>query len=177
MAKFIKFVNEEMNNNGFKFDEGLNEAPIPMTDGQCESGGIEFTDTNWFALWVVGNSKLVNNKYEYTPTYWVFDVEIPDGEPFIAFDNKYRAQRVILSNPRKLWKIAPNVINRGYVTFDEIYSYYLNNINTEFYGMFKNGMDRMENDPMDPYIDRRKFIAKKDSSHQLVSTDIIRREY
>jgi hypothetical protein len=41
MAKFIKFVNEELNHNGFLYSKegGLIEDVIPMTDGQCEPGG------------------------------------------------------------------------------------------------------------------------------------------
>lgn len=130
MAKFIMFAFEN-----HKFKLGLNEDLAPY-------GGIYFTDTN----------QLSNYINLYKPKYWVFDVEIPDGEQFISYDNTYLAQRVILSNPRRLWKDyqpedpadVESHINPEFVEF-------INNIPSNFYC-------------------QRTFIARKNNNHQLIST-------
>jgi hypothetical protein len=154
MAKFIKFVNEKRNHNGLDFDEGLIQDNFLLA--LEDPGGIYFTDTNWFSYWVL--------EYGDKATYWVYDVEVPDGNPFIAFDNKYKAQNIILSNPRRIWK------DKSPVKSDD--ETILNNINDEFVNTYKNSLEYSKKTAGYNSGFSRTFFAKKNNLHEFVKFNI-----
>jgi DNA-binding cell septation regulator SpoVG len=92
-----------------------------------------FSDTNWF--------KIYSDKKSLDSI--VYDVELPHGEPFIATKMLYGANKVILSNPRRLCKKEE---------FADIYHESEKFIRTHF----------------KTYPYKRHFIADKDSNHKLV---------
>lgn len=92
--KYLKLTTEDNDHNGLIFKENeLITDPIPMTPGHCEPGGIYFTDEENWTKWIDYSNKVM---------YWLWDCK-PVGE-VITFDNKYKAQSVILTNPRCIWE-------------------------------------------------------------------------
>jgi hypothetical protein len=136
MAKFIMFVrNDNMYNNRIKLYEGLNviENSEPITTSSEDT--FFFNDTNRFSTFCKDRADCN-----------VYDVEIPDGECFIAHLTFYSCRRIILSNPRKLW-------------IDGI-------LNPEFHDVYNESArlrDRILN------INIRYYIAYKDSNHKLIN--------
>jgi hypothetical protein len=92
--KYLKLTTANNNHNGLIFKENeLITDPIHMTQDECKPGGIYFTDTENWARWVKYGNKIM---------YWIWDCK-PVGE-IITFEGKYKAQSVILTNPRCIWK-------------------------------------------------------------------------
>jgi hypothetical protein len=91
--KYIKLTTKDNTHNNFIYKEGLNADPIPLNNKECEAGGLNFTDMDNWIKWIKYNNRLM---------YWLWDCE-PVGE-IVSFDDKYKAQSIILSNPRCIWK-------------------------------------------------------------------------
>jgi hypothetical protein len=90
--KYVKLTTKDNIHNNFTYKEGLNTDHLPLNDKECEAGGLYFTDMDNWLDWV---------NYNNNEMYWIWDCE-PVGE-IISFDNKYKAQSIILSNPRCIW--------------------------------------------------------------------------
>jgi hypothetical protein len=86
--KLVKLTNETECHNGFQFKTGLNEDTIPFNPtGECEPGGIYFTDIGNMPEWLeYGNKQM---KYCRTVTL------PPDCRVYVE-ENKFKADKIIL---------------------------------------------------------------------------------
>jgi hypothetical protein len=86
--RLVKLTNETENHNGFQFVTGLNVDSNPFNPtGECEPGGIYFTDIGNIAKWLAYG--LDNMKYCRTVTL------PPDCRVFVEGD-KFKADKMIL---------------------------------------------------------------------------------
>jgi hypothetical protein len=92
-TKYIKLTAQDNIHNNFIYKEGLNADPIPLNNKECEAGGLYFTDIDNWTKWIYYNDKSM---------HWIWDCK-PVGD-IVSFENKYKAQSIILSNPRCIWE-------------------------------------------------------------------------
>ena len=86
--KLVKLTNETECHNGFQFVTGLNEDSIPFNPtGECEPGGIYFTDTDNIAHWL----KYGGIKMKYCRTVTLK----PYSRVYIAY-NKFKSDVIEL---------------------------------------------------------------------------------
>ena len=170
-AKFVKLLLPSMEHNGMKFKEGLNVDNKIMTLEHCAPDGIYFTDTNnvWLSL-----KYYSNDKDETIYPFWICDVEIPDGESFIAYDDEYKASKVILSNFRPIYRSEEEY--KKMVEHDPDSWIVRGNVRSLFnpyvYPIFFNSA-LFVNSSQKSIINKhtRKYIAKKDNNHVLIFDD------
>ena len=96
MQTYFKLLNKIENHNGFQFKTGLNVDIIPFNynrDMICVPGGIYFSKSQDIFEWIDSTS------------YWIREVVIPDDANVIEFNNKLRADKVILKERMLLFKI------------------------------------------------------------------------
>jgi hypothetical protein len=123
MAKFILLTNERNTYNDIPLVEGLNCDTRRATSEFGNGGGIAFTDTNWLNLYL---------RHPITEEYmpWVYDVTLPENERFISHGTFYKAQRIILSNRRRIWKESTDASLIPDTRDYELSDYDNSNINT-----------------------------------------------
>lgn len=167
-AKFVKLLLPSMEHNGMKFKEGLNVDNKIMTLEHCAPDGIYFTDTNNVCMWLKYYS---NDKDDIIYPFWICDVEIPDGESFIAYEIKYKASKVILSNFRPIYrseeeykKVIDRDPNSKIIPGDDNSLF-----NPEVYPILYNSVLFTQSFYYE--ICTRKYIAKKDNNHVLIFDD------
>lgn len=95
---YFKVLNIDMNHYGFQYKEGLNVDTRDFNEKE-NSFGLHFADQDSIMGFLEYGDDLIA------------EVEIPVGEPVIAFkgtsitSNKYKAKRIILKNIRPLWAL------------------------------------------------------------------------
>jgi len=93
---YFKLLNKEENHNGFQFKTGLNVDNISFNrdhDIICGPGGIYFSKSQDILEWV--NFAI----------YWVREVIIPEDANVIEFEDKLRADKIILKERLALSKL------------------------------------------------------------------------
>jgi len=93
MQTYFKLLNKKENHHGFQFKTGLNIDNIPFNSDKnqkCASGGIYFSKSQDILEWVKFTS------------YWIREVVIPDDANVIEFEDKLRADKVILKKRMSL---------------------------------------------------------------------------
>jgi hypothetical protein len=94
---YVKFLNNSLTHNGFKYQEGLNVDTIPFNpSGECAPGGLYYTHIAYLEVWCHMGELIA-------------DVEIPEdalvySEPC---GTKWKANKIILKNIRK-WNNLKN---------------------------------------------------------------------
>ena len=92
--KFVKLTNELENHNGYQFETGLNIDSIPFNpSGECGTGGIYFCSREKMSMWL---------NYGYKPMIYVRWVSIPDDAVVYIEEDKFKADRMILSERQKI---------------------------------------------------------------------------
>lgn len=119
-GKFVKFLTDDMLHNGFQFKTGLNVDTNDWIGTIYCQNGIYFTTVESAPIW---------STVTYREHKWIMDVEVPNDARVSVFNNKIKADRVILSNPRLItdmpeWK----------TTDEKDWNYYtaLNHLNLRF---------------------------------------------
>ena len=93
---FYKVLESNLNHHSFQFKEGLNVDSVPFNPfGDCGPGGLYFTDKINVLNWA--------SQLSYTK---VADVTVPDDARVIQGKNKWKADRLILSNIRSIEKFV-----------------------------------------------------------------------
>ena len=91
---FVKLTNELENHNGYQFKTGLNIDPIPFNPcGTCQPGGIYFCLLEKIHIWL---------NYNGDPMIYCRLVTIPDDALVYVEENKFKADRMILSDRQKI---------------------------------------------------------------------------
>lgn len=91
--QFVKLTNFNGINNGFQYQEGLNEDIHELNqDEECAPGGLYFCRFKDVGEWI--------RRYGYDVLIW--KVEIPKNEKVIEYFTKLKAKRIILSDPKKV---------------------------------------------------------------------------
>ena len=91
---FVKLTNQEEIHNGFQFQTGLNVDRIPFNPmGYCQPGGIYFCSIEKLYQWLY---------YNQQPMCYVRLVTIPDDALIWVQENKFKADRMILSERQKI---------------------------------------------------------------------------
>jgi len=96
MQTYFKLLNKNENHNGFQFKTGLNVDNIPFNldkNQKCISGGIYFSKSQNILKWITSTS------------YWIREVIIPKDANVIEFEDKLRADKVILKERMSLFEI------------------------------------------------------------------------
>lgn len=94
--KFVKLLKKDMVHNGHKFCMGLNvDYGFDVEVKECEGGGIYFCVYEKYHMWLA---------YGYKIMWWICDVEVPIecGAKMVKYGDKFKANKVILSNLRSL---------------------------------------------------------------------------
>ena len=92
--KFVKLTNLFENHNGYQFQTGLNIDSIPFNPyGECQSGGIYFCEFGKLPMWLKYGSKLM---------YYARVVSIPNSARVYREKNKWKADRLILGERKKI---------------------------------------------------------------------------
>ena len=92
--KLVKLTNDWENHNGYQFQTGLNIDSIPFNpEGQCQAGGIYFCSLGKIPMWL---------NYADRPMIYVRWVTIPDDGLIWVEEDKFKADRLILSERRKI---------------------------------------------------------------------------
>ena len=93
-GKFVKLTNELENHNGYQFETGLNIDSIPFNpSGECRPGGIYFCLVEKIPMWL---------NYTDQPMIYVRWVSIPDDALVYIEEDKFKADRMILSERQKI---------------------------------------------------------------------------
>ena len=91
---FVKLTNKSENHNEYQFETGLNIDKLPFNPkGECQPGGIYFCLREDLSLWLNYNSE---------PMFYVRSVRIPDDAEVWIEKNKFKADRVILGDRKKI---------------------------------------------------------------------------
>jgi hypothetical protein len=92
---FVKLTNYDCINNKFFFREGLNvDTNKFLTDRAVGEDGLYFCKEDNFIQWIFSNRS--------KPKYWLWDVIIPDDAKVVIMNNSIKANKIILSNKRKI---------------------------------------------------------------------------
>jgi len=92
--QFVKLTKHDGINRGFQFKEGLNEDIHEFNrKEEYAAGGLYFCRVKDVGKWI--------DKYGDA---LVWEVEIPEGEEFIDYGDKLKAERIILSHPKKAYE-------------------------------------------------------------------------
>ena len=92
--KFVKLTNELENHNNYQFKTGLNVDSIPFNPlGECQPGGIYFCSFKKIPMWLYYTNK---------PMVYVRLVTIPDDAFVWIEEDKFKADRMILSKRQKI---------------------------------------------------------------------------
>jgi hypothetical protein len=95
--KFVKFTNEIEKHNRFRFKTGLNFDHLEFNPvGQCRPGGIYFTDYNKRTMWL---------EYGGKKMHWTRNVTIPDRAQVYVENNKFKADKLILSERQLIYRM------------------------------------------------------------------------
>jgi hypothetical protein len=89
--KFYKLTTKDNFHNDFQYKEGVNICLNWDPSTKCNNG-LYFTDSIHWHKWL---------HYSDKHMYWIWDC-IPDDQFIEHFPGKYKAQKIILSNPRKI---------------------------------------------------------------------------
>jgi len=93
-VKIFKLTNEKCIHNGLTLMEGMNVDENKFDyKNKCGPDGIYFCSENDVTQWVEYNDKQM---------HWIWDVTIPANARVVVYSNKFKADRLILSNKRKL---------------------------------------------------------------------------
>ena len=105
MSTYYKILPEDLNCKGFQYQEGLNIDTKEITPYKCDNG-LHFSD-----------AKHILHFYNYGSI--IAEVELPEDAVVYHFDNKSKADKIILKNLRPLWNIETmeDLIQEG-VEFD-----------------------------------------------------------
>ncbi len=85
-------------------------SPSPFyAKGKCHSGGIYFTDIEKLSRWT-------NYRTQVGRMVWCWDITISDDAHVYIEENKYKADKIIMTNKRKIedmdyWKNLENCLN------------------------------------------------------------------
>ena len=94
---YFKILNKNMNHYGFQYKEGLNIDTVPFNPkGDCEPGGLYFTDERYIFDYLHFENLIA-------------DVEIPPDAKVYKNKNKWKADRIILSNIRPVEEFIKTV--------------------------------------------------------------------
>lgn len=151
-AKFVMLVNKDKKYNDGILMEGLNDKYTYFSLGYANNP-YTFIDSRYIAYHL---------KYDDKSAYWIYDVEIPQYERFVSFGLTYDAEKIILSNPRKIYKddeSYDNYIKTGVIN-DDMY-------NPEILPILSNCVHFYETGIVSTYI------AKKNNNHILISTEYV----
>ena len=92
---FVKLTNYDCINNKYFFREGLNvDTNKFLTDRAVGEDGLYFCKEDNFIQWIFSNRS--------KPKYWLWDVIIPDDAKVVIMNNSIKANKIILSNKRKI---------------------------------------------------------------------------
>ena len=94
---YLKFTNETETHHGFTFKTGLNTDTNPFDpdpEHECGPYGLYFTDVTHGMYWLDDDRAYVR------------EVTLPENEPVVNLDDKYRAHRIILGPRHDLSKVA-----------------------------------------------------------------------
>ena len=95
-TKFVKLTNHRENHNGYQFQTGLNADSIPLNPQRgCQPGGIYFCEISKLILWL-------NYSLEVGTMVYVRSVTIPDDAQVYIEYNKFKADRMILSDRQQI---------------------------------------------------------------------------
>lgn len=84
---FVKLTNGDENHNGFQYTTGLNVDMHPMDENECVPGGLYFTQISKKRKWA---------HYGGQCMCFIRRVEVPDDARVYAYDNKFKADKIIL---------------------------------------------------------------------------------
>src|SRR5271156_4589482 len=89
MSKYVKILAENLIHHNFQYKEGLNIDTIPFNpSGECEPGGLYYCEREKAYLYA-----------NFGP--FIADVEIPDDARIYAEPDRYKADKIIISNIRR----------------------------------------------------------------------------
>ena len=95
-TRLIKFTNEENLKFHYSYQEGLNEDIEEFNPYKlCVAGGLHFCSYDFIEKWIDIDHGQGSNYY-----YW--DVDIPDDAIVVETDNKFKANKIILTNRRRI---------------------------------------------------------------------------
>ncbi len=87
---FLKVLNKDLKHHGFQYKEGLNVDTVPFNpSGDCESGGLYYATTEHIFKFLSFG-------------YFIADVTIPQDAKVYETKGKFKADRIILSNIRRV---------------------------------------------------------------------------
>lgn len=90
----VKLTNESCCHNGMTFVEGENVDHNEFKyDHSCGPDGIYFCRLDDMFNWL---------DYSASPMYWMWDAEVPDGARAVMYNSKLKANRLILTNKRRI---------------------------------------------------------------------------
>jgi len=110
---FVKLTNCCEEHNGFMFRTGLNVDTVEFNPiGECSAGGIYFTEEKYIYMWTdcCGNKSV----------QWIRVVTIPDDARVYVEKQKFKADKMILSERSYIWcneKYYINIIKHNYAYF------------------------------------------------------------
>jgi hypothetical protein len=114
MPRYVKLTAKDNKHYDFIYREGLNCDTKLLNYKECESGGLHFTDIENWTYWI---------NYNDSEMYWIWDCE-PVGEILnFGEKRKYKAQGIVLRNPKCIWDypiFQLEIVKR--------YGYYIKNI-------------------------------------------------
>jgi len=94
-VRYVELTNKRCIHNKCKFTAGLNVDFLPFnTHKMCGPGGLYFCKYEDLGKWVV---------YNNTPMFYLWDVEIPEGEQVVNMGTMLKCHSLILSNKQTLW--------------------------------------------------------------------------
>lgn len=116
----IKFTTDTENHNGFQLKTGLNIDTKPFYNkGSCSRGGIYFTSLYNFHLWSnYGSKQCVQFRY----------VTVPDDAKVYIERSKFKADRIVLSDPQPFNSVSQLWTDPRYYTHFDRTSYNAQNI-------------------------------------------------
>ena len=91
MSTYYKILKEDLNCRGFQYQEGLNIDSKEITPYECDNG-LHFAD-----------AKHILSFYDYGTV--IAEVELPKDAVVYHFDDKSKANKIILKNLRPLWSV------------------------------------------------------------------------
>ena len=91
MSMYYKILPEDLNCKGFQYQEGLNIDTKKITPYKCDNG-LHFAD-----------AEHILSFYDYGSV--IAEVEIPNDATVYHFDDKSKADRIILKNLRPFWSV------------------------------------------------------------------------
>ena len=95
--KFVKLTNESEKHNGYQFRTGLNVDTLAFNpSGECEPGGIYFCELDKLWMWMDYSDYLM---------YYARLVSIPDDARVYEEEDKWKADRMILGERRKIEEV------------------------------------------------------------------------